>query len=319
MEIDMKITVVVPTIRQDKINDWFGHWHNELQGVDIIVVEDNPQRSFSIVNHTLAYTHYCWEDIDRDLGDLAWIIPRCTDCVRSYGYYKAWQAGADLIITLDDDCYPDDRDFVATHLARLEANYPTGWFQHAQVPRVRGLPYQLDTTPAVMNMGLWSHVPDLDAQTQLAHPDLRLVKSNFSFPIPPGVFAPISGMNLAFRRECLPAVYFLLMGADHGIDRFGDIWMGIFMKKICDHLGAVIVGGDPYIRHDRASDPHVNARKEAPGLVFNEHLWRDVAAMRLAGDTFSQCYLSLAAQLSEYTPYWRRLKEAMRLWVTLFE
>jgi len=62
-------------------------------------------------------THVAWEDIDRDLGEVSWIIPRRTDCIRSYGYLKAYQEFPDMVLTLDDDCYPSGsgNDFIERH------------------------------------------------------------------------------------------------------------------------------------------------------------------------------------------------------------
>lgn len=315
----MNAVIVVPTIREQSINKWFQSWKKEFKDAHVIVVEDNPWRSFSIHAHSLSYAHYSWHDIDQEFGDKSWIFPRRSDCIRSFGIYKAWQQNPDLVITLDDDCYVDDQDFIQTHASKLfDVEYPLRWFQHAQTVKVRGVPKELEKTRAVVNLGLWSNVPDLDASTQIENPDLRVQKSDFSFCAPFGYFVPISGMNLAFVKEAIPAAYFLLMGDKHGIDRFGDIWMGIFLKKICDHLGLYIVGGSPYVRHERASNALDNLAKERPGYSINELLWKDVDNLCLSGRTFTECYSSLADQLPQYSSYWSTLKKAMRLWGSLF-
>jgi len=310
---------VVPTIREECLKVWFDRWSKELAGTHVIVVEDNPTRSFGIKSNGIEFSHYSWREIDKELTDRSWIIPRRTDCVRSFGLYKAWQEGYDMVVTLDDDCYPDDKNFIEIHKKCLfETDYYKDWFQHSQSIIVRGVPRNIETTFAVANMGLWSNVPDLDAVTQINHPDVRLEKKNFSFFSPFGYFSPISGMNVAFRREAIPAAYFLLMGEKYGVDRFGDIWMGIFLKKICDHLGVYITGGDPYIRHERASNPTRNYEKEKTGYVFNEELWQIVRDLEIQSRDFGECYLSLADQLPESSSYWSELKKAMKVWVSLF-
>ncbi len=110
-----KSVIVVPTIRVERINEWLERWKEEFKDSTIIIVEDNPEPTFTI-NQTNVL-HYSWKDIDNDLGDVSWIIPRRTSAVRSYGFIKAYQLDPEYIITLDDDCYPESSDFVKTHEA----------------------------------------------------------------------------------------------------------------------------------------------------------------------------------------------------------
>jgi len=313
----MKTIIVIPSIRDKNLRLWKKKWSEKLNGCPVIVIEDNPERTFEL-SFDKNFFHYSWEEIDQELGERSWIIPRRTDCIRSFGFYKAYQMKPDMIVTLDDDCYPDHERFLETHWNALQQKHCTEWFQHYPGLRVRGVPYQLEKAPTVLNIGLWSHIPDLDAKTQLTNPKYRSVRYEFNYPAPRGYFVPVCGMNLAFKPEIIPAFYFLLMGQKYEYDRFGDIWAGIFLKKICDHLGFIISGGEPYVRHERASDPYVNLEKEKPGLEINERLWEDIKKMQLEGKNFKECYLSLARQLPEYSPYWKKLKEAMHIWTNLF-
>ncbi|MFH1601622.1 MAG: hypothetical protein ABIB61_01560 [Candidatus Shapirobacteria bacterium] len=316
----MKTAVVVPTIREECLKVWFDRWAEELKNVHVIVVEDNPEPSFKIESSKIKFDHYSWKDIDNELSYKSWIIPKRTDCVRSFGLFKAWQQNYDMIVTLDDDCYPDDENFIETHKKSLfEQTYPKDWFQHSQSISVRGVPKNIEFSHSVANMGLWSNIPDFDAVTQISNPNVRLQKKNFSFISPFGYFSPISGMNLAFRRETIPSAYFLLMGKEYGVDRFGDIWMGVFLKRICDHLGVYITGGDPYIRHERASNPTRNYEKEKLGYDDNNMLWKSVRNIKIVGSNFRECYLSLADQLPKFSDYWEKLKIAMKIWANLFE
>lgn len=313
----MKIVIVVPTIRAERIQDWLEKWSGELKNAHIIIVEDNPHKTFKIDQENV--THYAWNDIDQDLKENAWIIPRRTAAVRSYGFYKAYQLKPDMIITLDDDCYPDDLDFIDTHRKYLSNSYPTRWIQHAQSNlKMRGVPKQTEEFGCVLNMGLWSNVPDLDGETQKENPEFRIKKQNFNFHLAKNQYAPISSMNLSVRPEAIPAFYFLLMGPEWGFDRFDDIWAGIFLKKISDHLGYTITGGSPYIWHDRASNPDTNIEKEKTGKKVNEFLWKDIDQIELTAKNFKDCYIELAQKLSTYSPYWEKLKKAMIIWANLF-
>lgn len=108
-------------------------------------------------------------------------------------------------------------------------------------------------------------------------------------------------------------------------DRFGDIWCGIFMKKICDHLGWSVSSGMPYIRHERASDPFKNLRKEANGIEVNEHLWEFIDELEFWSSEPLGCYHELADRIESYDRfpdhrnYFEELAEAMKIWAELFE
>lgn len=124
-------------------------------------------------------------------------------------------------------------------------------------------------------------------------------------------------MNLAFRAEAAPAMYFLLMGRDWPYDRFGDIWCGLFAKKICDHLGYAVRSGDPMVEHQRASRVWANLRKELPGYEINETLWQAVDSILLEGTNFAECYGEVADKLRLDGEYGKTLRRAMRMWAEL--
>jgi len=105
----MKISVVVPTIREQCFYTWVEKWKTLLNNYEVIVIEDNPHKTFNV--NLSVFKHFSWKEIDTELGDDSWIIPRRTSAIRSFGFYKAYQGGADVVITLDDDCYPISNDF----------------------------------------------------------------------------------------------------------------------------------------------------------------------------------------------------------------
>jgi hypothetical protein len=320
-----KTTVVVPTIRENLIRTFLDAWRDEFAGAHVIVVEDNPEPTMALPDWPNV-THYSWRDIEQELGRDAWIIPRRTDCVRSFGYWQAWQDHGDMIVTLDDDCFPG-RDgaqgFLARHWQRLEQGGETDAWQTTGTVVTRGVPYHTTTRrrTAVVNHGMWDGVPDYDAPTQLLEARMPHVFRWHDQTIPVGRYFPMCGMNLAFRPVVVPAMYFLLMGRDHAFDRFGDIWAGLFVKRICDHLGFAIQSGSPAVRHERASNVWQNLRKEAPGLELNETLWTAVDDVTLTGTTFASCYRQLVDALAEREvggDWGRRLRTAAHLWTGLF-
>jgi Reversibly glycosylated polypeptide len=161
-------------------------------------------------------------------------------------------------------------------------------------------------------------VPDFDAVTQLANCRFNQEFEPIDQVIPKGAFFAMCGMNLAFKPRVIPALYFLLMGKEWPFDRFGDIWCGVFLKKICDHLGLAICSGSPRIEHQRASNVWTNLRKEVPGYEVNEALWREVDSLVLTRSSFRGCYKELADKLPLAGEYWDRLRTAMHVWADLF-
>ena len=315
----MKAIVVVPTIREECIREFLKAWETEFASHGVFVVEDNPEATFDISSDNVK--HFSWQDIDRDLGENAWIIPRRTDCVRSYGYFKAWEAGADVIITLDDDCYPLRAGFVSEHLSAVTGDgADDAWASTGEGLVPRGMPYfnRSRKWPCMLNHGLWSNVPDYDAATQMVSSRLDLKFEPVEQTVPAGRYFPMCGMNVAFRRELAPAMYFMLMGRDYEYDRFGDIWAGIMAKKVCDHLGFAVKSGKPIIEHRRASNVWANLRKEVPGLPVNEELWEKVDAVKLNQGTAKECYREIAQSLEMSGEYWSKLKPAMTIWAELF-
>lgn len=313
------IAIVVPTVRPESMAEWLCRWPGVQDVARLYVVEDGPTRTIDL---PAGVNHYSWAEIDDDLCGDSWIIPRQTDCVRSYGYLAAHRDGADITITLDDDCYPLDgmsaEAFIAAHVARLtDAGRSDAWTSTMRTTKPRGVPY-LEThrkPRCVLNHGMWNSVPDFDAVTQLASTRLAVGRKHNSFTLSRGQYFPMCGMNLAWSRDMTPAMWFLLMGRNYEYDRFGDIWCGVFAKRIIDHLGLAVKTGEPAIHHDRASNVWANLRKEAPGMEVNETLWRAVDSVVLTGTTVAACYLELMAALPVSGEYWDRLRDGAAVWV----
>jgi Reversibly glycosylated polypeptide len=337
----MDITVVIATVREHSVRQWLAEWEDDLKDARVIVIEDSdpgtdPEARF--VLDTGAYrnlSHHARADIERDLGGKSWIIPRRSSACKSYGFLKAFREGAGAIWTLDDDCYPEEGwkgHYLPLLEKRLVRELPSpGWYNTIGETGLhpRGFPYGIreEKHPVMIHHGLWSWIPDLDGITAREYPDFRMLPAVGTEVVPPGFF-PMCGMNLAFRREMTPAMYFMLMGQDTdgnhwGFDRFDDIWAGLFAKRICDHLGYAVTSGSPGIRHTKESDPDERVRKEATGIKAHEKFWQQVAYPDLNGClTVAECYQELAEAVAEeiipgWASYWRQLSRAMQIWLEL--
>lgn len=313
----MKKTCVVPSCRAHSLAEWLRAWDGIGDWDELIVVEDGPRPTFEL---PAAVVHYCWQDVRDILGPSAWIVSRRDSAVRGFGLLMAYVRGAGLVVTLDDDCYPDgERPICAGHLAAMESH--PRWIESIPGMRTRGLPYRnRGRLHVAANMGLWRGVPDLDAIQSLASPPAGDYTPPAGSRVVPGrQYVPLCGMNLAVRREAIPLFYFPPMGEAQPYRRFDDIWAGVIAQKVLDHLGWSLAVGEPFVHHVRASDPLVNLVKEAPGIAAHEELWPAIDSAVLAARTPAACMDELGRHLvCRHDAYASRLGEALRVWASLF-
>lgn len=322
------IFIVIPTIRN---LDFLKDWKDQFKDCTIIICEDHPVKTIKIPKIGIKQYHYSWQEIDAELGENSWIVPRRVSAIRSYGFLKAYQMGAEIIMSLDDDCFPvPNHHFVEQHVRNLNLTSPKNWINTNPDVRhlfTRGMPYlNRQEQPVMLSHGLWTNVLDHDAPTHLQHLDFKAeFAEQFLYFIPNGTYFPMCSMNFAFRREITPLMYFPLMGEDNkgnkwGYDRFDDIWAGIFAKKVMDHLGYGVVNGSPMIEHRKASDPFTNLKKEAGGIEINELIWKNVDKVALTKLSIKNCYTELST-LVEFpkTNYFDKLIHAMSIWTDQFD
>lgn len=262
------------------------------------------------------------------------LIPERSHAETSFGFLLSYLEGADYIIEVDDDVY-QDRDYriVSDHIENLgrgpgqafsstsswvntidfldintgrdERIFPRG---HPYDPSVRRYEYRTRPieTECVLNMGLWTGSPDLDAVTILYHGGLdgvsriRAERALYDrVVVDRGSFFAVCSMNTSFRRRLVPAFYQLYMRF-MGIDRFDDIWSGIFAKRIADVLGDYFCIGRPVMRHEKRPRPvWRDLRAELEGMIINEVLWRIVAEAEITGRTYIDAYRELALYIEK--------------------
>lgn len=290
----MTIACVVPTIRPAQYEAFRAAWQPlfEQHGVRLVTVFDGDVPT---VDGYLTAA-----DI---LGPNADLIFHRSDVCRQLGLAYVARELPDVayILTLDDDVAPRG-DTIADHLAALGRRVPISWLSSSPDAYPRGVPYGVrDEAPVMASHGVWYGNADWDAQTQLANGNAPL-DTFYRGPVPRGALFPVCGMNLMIRRAALPWCYFAPMGPRASLDgavwdRFGDIWMGISLKRAFDDRGWALVSGHAAVEHTRASDPHENATKEATGLIWNERFWQD-------GDETAHPYFLMYAELRERWETW---------------
>jgi Reversibly glycosylated polypeptide len=239
---------------------------------------------------------------------------------RNVGMLLAYEGGAEVIITIDDDNFLAEPDFVGRHQIvgserTLEAfGTPLGWinvceflreehgghFYHRGFPlRMRGRPETrqpiatVATGRVVVNAGLWLDEPDVDAVTRLAAPVRTTGFRGGNFALAPGSWSPFNSQNTALHRDVIPA-YFLspLVG------RYDDIWASYVVCAIATHLGDLITFGHPLVRQTR--NPHdywVDLEMEANGMRLTDRFTDYLRAVNFRGRTYGECFEEAAASL----------------------
>lgn len=324
----MKKALVVPH-HHDNL-DFLKEWPSFEHEFDTIyIILDRPL--FKGFDDNLGWSNlkfYDHKSIDGILGKNSWIISRRDSAIRSFGYWLAWRDGHELIYTLDNDCAPDRKDnsyWIKEHEINLTSQANINWTTTgpAHHERTRGLPYYLLNSPVVLSHGLWSNVPDLDALEQLTNPQ-QFLPCEERKVIPKGQFFPMCGMNLAFNRDVAPLMYFGLQGPEEPYSRFDDIWAGLFAKKVLDHINGAVISGKPSVKHLKQSDPLNNLRKETPGILVNEELWKRIDEVNIPTkhNTPVEAYEWLIKNINfeglDNPLYWRRLQEATLKWLELY-
>lgn len=323
----MKIAVVVPH-HLDNL-DFLINWEEfNNSNVFLYIVEDKDNRETSVPDCLKNFVIYTHKDIQKDLGKDSWIIPFKTSAIRSYGYYKAWQDGCDVIMTLDNDCYPEtDNYWIKGHIHNLLSETTLNWV--SSVPDrnlpTRGFPYKIrNKSEIALSHGLWSNVPDFDGIDMLKNPDVRFDRCLEKKVIPINNYYPMCGMNLAWKRDITPLMYFGLQGYEYGFDQYDDLTAGLFSKKILDYLGLGVISGYPSVEHRKQSNAFVNLSKQAPGLLMWENLWKEVDNIKLTKKTVPELYEELAKKLpktieGDVDNWLSKQKEAMIIWSKLFK
>lgn len=311
---------MIPSIRPNQLTEFFSAWGDKGGWHDVIVVEDNAERTFDLGN--VARHHFSHKEIDETLGTDSWIVSRKDSAIRSFGFLQAYNLGADRVITLDDDCRPHKDGYKTTLVGDYEASldHPV-WVESVPGRRTRGLPYKnRGRVPDVMaGFGFWSNVCDDDAVCALANDPGYFEPPKGARLLPHGQFTPVCGMSLYFKREFAPLAYFPLMGEGQPYRRFDDIWFGVTSKHIADHLGWKISAGGPVIEHVRASNVFKNLTAEAPGIAANEHYWEAVVSVKLTEATAVGCVKELGEKLQNSDDvYVRKWGAALVLWTSMF-
>lgn len=199
------------------------------------------------------------------------------------GIDRAVAAGAEFVVVLDDDCFPEVttqyglQPRTLSGLAEVHHNamrpQQVKRFRQVTRPASRGTPYK-DVTmamPVAASMGFWTEVGDYCAVRQLAFgatfPMIYERETIYND------YFPLCGMNLAFFPGMWDPWWRFI-----DVPRYDDIWMGWLWQREAYRRGYCFNLGGPMVRHSRQSNVWQNLKDEAKYAEANESLWREIAA-----------------------------------------
>ncbi|ELZ51524.1 hypothetical protein C464_00714 [Halorubrum coriense DSM 10284] len=264
------------------------------------------------------------------------VVPAASHAETSFGLLYMWaDESFDYGVFIDDDTLPhDDVDYFGRHMENLAFGgevervrsdedwvnvlyddadehglYPRGYPYSAMDETVETDAVDVESGEVVASQGLWTNVPDLDAVRILMDGDLegqaqtRTSADDFGddFVAARGNYLTVCSMNLAFRREVIPAFYQLPMDDNEwDVGRFDDIWSGLFLKRACDVLGKRIYNGDPLCEHNKAPrSTFDDLANEVAGLELNEHVWEVIDGEGDDADSYAAVFDAMADALAE--------------------
>ena len=275
---------------------------------------------------------------------------------RNIALLRAYENGAGVVITIDDDNWTLNQDLVGLHgLAGAARELPclestSGWFNVCSVlEEENGTPFYHRGFPVSMrwreseafqsvarrrvrvavNAGFWLDDPDIDALSRIHR---QIVVKGFKTGTPPtlalepGTWCPFNSQNTALLREVIPA-YFL----SPYVGRYDDIWSSYVVTRIAERLGDVIAFGEPLMRQKRNEhDLWKDLDAERIGTILTPGYCAALREARLQGASYHECLGEIIEAMSrnwEPEARWTeamvetrdRVLEGWRIWHAVFE
>ena len=277
----------------------------EEKGVDLVFQDVEDQAEY-LRSHPDLDAHLPYDSIQR----------------RNIGILLAYERGCDPIITIDDDNFLLDDDFVGRHgLAGRSATLPSltsdsGWVNVCRdLEDLNGVPFYHRGFPpgqrwqderteeseragrVVVNAGLWLGDPDVDALQRLVYPvdAVRYVRDG-NVVLGPGTWSPFNSQNTGLAREVVPA-YFL----SPRIGRYDDIWASYVVVRIADQLGHLVAYGKPVVRQER--NPHdywKDLEAERGPMRVTDAFCRALRQVELTAEDYAGCLRQVLAGLGDW-------------------
>lgn len=229
-------------------------------------------------------------------------IPYNNETRRNIGYLKALENDCERLISIDDDNYPTNQDFIGYHKQTGKhwnqdlISDESGYFNICELLEIdperlifpRGFPFKLrgkknkaflkpsnNCTLIGVTAGLWLKEPDVDATTWL---NGKVESIGYSGPektvLDQNTWTPINTQNTSIAVELIPAFLCIPMGHNlpgGQIERYGDIWGGYFLQALIKNTPYHVSFGFPLVEHRRNPHDYLNdLRHEYWGMMLTD-------------------------------------------------
>lgn len=310
---DKEVDIVIGAFRSD-FSTFMEEWRPIFSRFHLIIVKDPDLKDLKIPQGFNVHV-YTESDIAKIVGPSKVALFSGYSC-RYFGYLVS---NKKYIISIDDDCTPaktnngDFVDIVAGHITNLKTPATPFFFNTLYDPYqngsdfVRGYPFSLRSgVPCAISCGLWLNVADYDAPTQALKPDLKNTRYvDAVLTVPSKAMMPMSGINIAFDRELvgaavMPALKLVKEGKVRW-ETMEDIWCGLVVKVVCDHLQLGVKSGIPYVWRNQKGSAVESLRKEWEGVKLMEEVVPFFETLKLSPEavTVEDCVMEVAAAVKE--------------------
>lgn len=231
-------------------------------------------------------------------------IPYNNETRRNIGYLMALEDNCELLISIDDDNFPTDDDFIGCHRETGKTwkgelfHEASGFHNICEYLKInpqrhifpRGYPFNLRSSQnqpkrneAAPNRtigvtaGLWLSDPDIDATTWLNGKVIATEYLGGNIQVlDQKTWTPVNTQNTSVVRELIPAYLCIPMGWDvpgGKIQRYGDIWGGYFLQALMRGTEYHVAFGRPIVDHRRNPHDYVDdLRSEYWGMILTDWL-----------------------------------------------
>ena len=346
----MRIALVTTTINIPELLEDYSliAQENDIKDLQFVVAGDakTPTECKSFCNE--VQNKYGFETIYMGLNDqyleypkLANYIPENSISRRNFAIIKAYEIGADVIIMVDDDNFPQlgskyfkNHSIVGTSQYLNSVETKSGWYNVCNVLLEkngkqffhRGFPIdeRVETETKIvrrkmkiaLNEGLWIDAPDTDAVSWINYPNLQVTSflrdlNGETFSLSSKTWSPINSQNTSIMREAVPSYFLNPFNL-----RYDDIWAGYVFEKIAKRLGYSVSFGAPLVEQRR--NPHnylIDLKNEIDGMFRTPSLIKELNRIELESKSFINCTEELTKLLSSN---FKEIKEGYEIWLRHF-
>ncbi|PIM97830.1 UDP-arabinopyranose mutase [Handroanthus impetiginosus] len=292
---DDEVDIVIGALQSD-LTSFMEEWRPVFSRFHLIIVKDPDLNGELKIPEGFNLNLYTKSDIDKLVGSSSSISFSGYSC-RYFGYLVSHKK---YIISIDDDCIParDGKgqiiDAVAQHITNLTTPATPFFFNTLYDPFskgtdfVRGYPFSLRSgVECGLSCGLWLNLADYDAPTQALKPDQRNSRYvDAVLTVPTRAMMPVSGINIGFNSELVgPALLPAFRLTKEGKLRWEtveDIWTGMCVKVVCDHLKLGVKSGLPYFCRQERGSAIESLKKEWEGVKLMEDVVPFFQSVRLS-------------------------------------